>query len=428
MKFTYLRKKYPQFIYEKYSWRKIKNNLAISFDFRIKSITGQEIKFTPTLIVKNVSQKQIVGAGEGVLNNLIFNLGLIEMISYWKATCSPEIIIQAGYLDNQQIKWWYDLIIKGMGQFFYENKIDWRIKNFLKIISPTTSNSFPYKNYAIAEILYRRVLVPVSGGKDSIVNLELIKKRKNKKILCFSLNPTNTVREILKIAGCQKPIFVYRTIDPVLLKLNQRGFLNGHTPFSAYLAFLSVLIAVLFQCRSIPFANEKSADEGNVKYLNQIINHQWSKSSEFEKKFQWYSQHYLVKNIKYFSSLRRYSELEIAKMLIKYPQYFSVFSSCNVVLAKKLKKRWCGQCPKCLFVYLLFYPFLDQKTLLKIFNQDLLENKKLLPLLQQLLGKRGFKPFECVGTIKETKKAIQLGLVKAKKTKKIPYLLQNLQI
>ncbi len=67
------------------------------------------------------------------MNNLVFHLGLMEIPTYWKATCSPEIVVKAGPLNKEQIKWWKDLIIKGMGQFFYENKIDWRSSNFLKI-------------------------------------------------------------------------------------------------------------------------------------------------------------------------------------------------------------------------------------------------------------------------------------------------------
>jgi len=476
MKFAYLRKKYPQFIYENYHWQRVKNNLAVSFDFRIKSNNNnEEIKFKPSLIIKNVTQKQVVKAGESALNNLVFHLGLIEMISYWKATCSPEIIIKPGYLDKKQINWWRYLIEKGMGQFFYENKIDWRQPNFLKIKSSqnfltqnflkikTSQNFLKIKTSQISPIirktnntinstivenvvfskkskkeglkkvlvpLIKKVLVPLSGGKDSIVTLEIIKKKKEQgeiaDFACFSLNQTAAVRKIIKIANCKKAIFVQRTIDPVLLKLNQQGFLNGHTPFSAYLAFLSVLVAYLFDYQIIAFSNEKSANEGNVKYLNQIINHQWSKSSDFEKRFQWYCQQYLTKKVYYYSLLRPYNELAIAQMFSQYPQYFSVFSSCNVVIANKLKKRWCGQCPKCLFAYTILYPFLDKKNLLKIFGQDLFENKKLLPLAHNLLGKKGFKPFECVGTIKETKQAFQLGLKKAQKSGAIPYLLKHL--
>jgi hypothetical protein len=117
--------------------------------------------------------------------------------------------------------------------------------------------------------------------------------------------------------------------------------------------------------------------------------------------------------------LRKYSELEISKMLAKYPQYFPVFSSCNAGMKMnargtlKAKEKWCGNCPKCLFVYLSLYPFLTEKDRLLIFGRDLFENKKLLPVIKGLLGQGGIKPLECVGTKKESRLAFELSLKKA---------------
>ena len=415
-----LRSRYPKFIYNDYSYKVSKNNLEIFFNFEVEP----SIHFQPKIIVQNINNSQLEKIEKRVLDNLIFHLGLMEIPSYWKATCSPIIEIRAGFLNFEQINWWKDLIIKGMGQFFYENKINFRQPNFLKIISAPKYNkkrkkvSFPLKN---------QVLVPVGGGKDSIVTLEKL-KRQGKKIGCFLVNPTKTMKEIVKIAKIKDLVVLKRKIDPTLLELNKRGFLNGHTPITAVLSFLSVFCAVLFNYKNIAFSNEKSADEGNVRYLGKIINHQWSKSSEFEKKFKWYLGKYLAKTINYFSFLRKYTELEIVKMFTKYPQYFLVFSSCNVVLAKKLKKRWCGNCPKCLFLYAALYPFLKKKQLLKIFGTDIFENKKLLPVMHGLMNPEMTKPFECVGTKKESQMAFKLSLEKAtKREEKIPYLLTQIK-
>ncbi len=427
-----LRKKYPKFVYEKYFYQvsdstsspQAGNNLEIFFDFKIEP----NICFKPKIVIENVTPKLIKRMGDRVLNNLVFNLGLMEIPSYWKATCSPIIEIRAGYLNKEQIKWWKDLIMNGMGQFFYENKIDFQKPNFITISSTKDYAAGSRRDYA-AGSRKDEILVPVGGGKDSVVTLESLKRtlgrshtgEAGKANRCFSLNPTEAAQKIMKIGGCEKPIIVRRKIDKKLLELNQKGFLNGHTPFSAYLAFLSVLVGVLYDYKNIAFSNEKSADEGNVKYLGRIINHQWSKSSEFEKKFRIYCKKYLAKNINYFSFLRKYTELEIAKMFTKYPQYFSVFSSCNA--GQKIGKKWCGNCPKCLFVYVILYPFLDEKKLIQIFGKNLFEDKNLLPLMRQLTGDRGFKPFECVGTYKESREAFELSFEKAKKTGKIPYLL-----
>ena len=105
-KFESLRAKYPRFVYKNYSYRLNDRDLEISFDFSIE----KGINFTPRIIVKNINKVRLKHIDKKVLNNLIFHLGLIEILSYWKATCSPEIEIQAGHLDKSQIKWWQDLI------------------------------------------------------------------------------------------------------------------------------------------------------------------------------------------------------------------------------------------------------------------------------------------------------------------------------
>jgi len=420
-----LRKKYPRFIYEKYFYKISGDNLEIFFEFKIKP----DIYFRPKIIIENVDKSQIKRVGERSLNNLAFHLGLMEIPSYWKATCSPEIKILAGFLNKEQNVWWKDLILKGMGQFFYENRIDWRSKNFLTI---KCENKNKYKNFNGE--LKNRYLVPFAGGRDSIVTLESLKKKGETAL--FLVNPNEQIKKVVKVTGVKKQIIVKRIIDKKLLELNKKGYLNGHTPFTALLSFLSVLCAVLFDYKHIVFSNEKSADEGNVKYLGKMINHQWAKSSEFERKFKYYCKKYLAKNINYFSYLRKYTELEIVKIFTKYPKYFSVFSSCNVVVAKKMRKRWCGNCPKCLFVYMTLYPFLNKKELLKIFGKDIFETpkgkqasygaSKKLSIMKQLLGKEKFKPFECVGTTKESRSAFRLSQKKAQKSRRIPYLLTKL--
>jgi len=279
--------------------------------------------------------------------------------------------------------------------------------------------------------------VPFAGGRDSIVTLENLKEQK-KEISLFTVNPIAKIQKTVKASGIKKQIIVKRIFDKKLLELNKRGFLNGHTPFTAVLSFISVVCAIIFDYKNIAFSNEKSANEGNIKYLNKIINHQWAKSSEFEKIFKTYCKKYLAKDLNYFSYLRKYGELEISKMLTKYPQYFSVFSSCNAGMRINAKERpasaqgfgearWCGDCPKCLFVYMSLYPFLGKKQLFEIFGEDVFKNKKLLPTMKALLEKGSIKPFECVGTRAESRKAFDLCFKKAKKEGENPYLLARVK-
>ena len=65
-----------------------------------------------------------------------------------------------------------------------------------------------------------------------------------------------------------------------MLQLNSEGYINGHTPFSAIVAFSSVLTAALNGQKYITLSNENSANESTVK--DSKVNHQYSKSYEFE--------------------------------------------------------------------------------------------------------------------------------------------------
>ncbi len=401
MHYIELRKKYPTFIYKSFAYRFSEKDLKIFFDFRIPP----SIQFNPKVVIQNVTKKDVQKVGENAFKNLVFHVGLIELLSYWKATCSPEIIIEAGGLDIEQIAWWKNLIQKGMGEFFFQNKINFTRSDFLEI-APTSRHMYS----SFARRPKEQILIPVGGGKDAIVTLELLKKFPHR---AFALNPKQEQKAILKIAQEKNPLVMKRTIDPKLLELNRKGFLNGHTPFSAYLAFLSILGATLFNYKYIALSNERSSNEGNVKYLGELINHQYSKSFEFEKKFREYSKKYLVADIEYFSFLRPLYELQIAKIFARYPQYLNVFLSCNEANktqsgTRKPTGKWCGKCAKCLFIFLALRPFVGEKTVVSIFKKNLLQDKTLAPLLDQLTGKRKFKPFECVGTIKESRAALSL--------------------
>lgn len=265
-------------------------------------------------------------------------------------------------------------------------------------------------------------IIPIGGGKDSFVTLELLKKQRGN--LCFIVNPKPITKSCAKAAGYEEEqvIEVYRKLDPTIIELRDKGYINGHTPFSSLLAFISYFTAYLTGKTMIALSNESSANESNV--AGEKINHQYSKSIEFENDFRNYAEKYLKLPIKYFSFLRPLNELQIAKLFSKYYDYHKIFKSCNVG-SKGKEWVWCCNCPKCLFVYTILSPFLYEEKLVNIFGEDLFEKQEMLDTFLELAGQKDVKPFECVGTFEEVRYAISKTIEKLNaKQAKLPYLLE----
>ncbi len=101
--------------------------------------------------------------------------------------------------------------------------------------------------------------------------------------------------------------------------------------------------------------------------------------------------------------------MAITRAFAKLTPYFDVFSSCNrnfKILGPKPADRWCGQCPKCHFVFLALAPFLPKPRLLAIFGRNLLDDDTQAHGFDALLEYRDHKPFECVGEGAEARAAM----------------------
>jgi len=350
-----LRNTYKYFIYESFHSEILDDRIKIYFHFNL----ADQYHFYPVLSFPNNDSLQN-RIDNQLLEILVFHIGLIELVSYWKCACPPRVIIKPGFLSPDQIKWWKKLYFSGLGEFFYMNEIQADQESFMevdchsdKVFQPISSDSQSGK-----------VLVPVGGGKDSVVTLELLKDKY--KVVPFIVNQREASRQTVINAGfAEKDIFqIVRKIDPLLLKLNEEGFLNGHTPFSALLAFVSLYAAAISGCRHIALSNESSANEPTTL---DGVNHQYSKTYEFEKDFREYVFKYISPDLNYFSFLRPLDEYTIACMFSKFPNHFYSFKSCN---AGSKTDEWCGKCPKCLFTYIILSPFIERRTLVKIFGKD----------------------------------------------------------
>ncbi|MCR5145782.1 MAG: hypothetical protein K6B70_00305 [Clostridia bacterium] len=411
-KFNDLRNKYDTFIYDSFSVENTEEEVIIRFKFIIENLTT----FEPELrILKSNLDIKIKDELINNCKNAAFHMGLIELISYWKSTCSPNVIIKAGYINDEQIRWFKKLYFYGLGELFYTNGIKTNIDDFMNVICE--SNEI-YEDTINTD--NNGYLIPIGGGKDSCVTLECLKNQKDN--YCLIVNPKPVTLDCAKAAGYEdnRIVKVIRRIDINLLDLNKQGFINGHTPFSSMLAFLSYFIADIIGKKYIALSNESSANESNVD--GEKINHQYSKSVEFENDFRYYSNQYLKRNTEYFSFLRPLNELQIAMAFSKFEKYHQIFKSCNVGSKGEVWK-WCCNCPKCLFVYTILSPFLYKEKLVNIFGEDLFERLDLLDTFIELTGNGETKPFECVGTFEEVCFAISKTISNLGNNE-LPYLLK----
>jgi UDP-N-acetyl-alpha-D-muramoyl-L-alanyl-L-glutamate epimerase len=394
-----LRKKYPVFRYDSFEFEKTSTRATARFRFS----APPDVSFAPEVIFEPIPNGWH-SVPDKFLNNAIFHLGLIELFSYWKATASPVIEVQAGGLILEQTRFWENLLMRGMGEFFYRNDIDFTVPNFVKITSTGTRLVIPY-----LAAPPQRSLLTIGGGRDSALAAGVLRDS-GQPFACMMLNPSPAAQSIAAKVSTEAPIVVRRTICPELLELNKRGYLNGHTPFSAYLALLGATCMLLYGYSNVIVANERSSDEGNVSYRGHDINHQYSKSLAFETLFDQYMHKYLITSAKYFSLVRPFYELQIGKMFSAYPEFFDLFKSCN----RNRSASWCGECPKCLSVYITMYPFVPRERLVQIFGKDLYQLQESIPIVRALAGLET-KPFECVGTSGEIVAALSLAIEMAKK-------------
>jgi hypothetical protein len=406
-KFLKLRKEFKKFTFDSYEIKKDSDRLQISYNFNLDN----KYFFRPSIQIplKSIIKSQNITNSN--LKNIVFHIGMVELLSYWKAACPRQILIKPFNLNEEQKQWWKNLYYNGLGEFFYLNSIQTNIADFVEIISET--DDIPEKADIILD---DSVIIPVGGGKDSTVTIELLSEFKDNILLI--LNPRKACTDTAITAGYpnDRILEIQRSIDPVLLKMNDAGFLNGHTPFSALLAFISLLSSILTGKKYIALSNESSANESTVQGLS--VNHQYSKSFEFEKDFREYYKKYIIEEVDYFSFLRPLSELQIARLFSRYPNYYPVFRSCNVGSKNDC---WCGNCSKCLFTYIILSPFIEREKIIRIFGKDLFDDKNLLHEFNQLIGIAETKPFECVGTINE----VNVSLCEAinKTTGQLSYLL-----
>src|SRR5262249_40225406 len=101
-----------------------------------------------------------------------------------------------------------------------------------------------------------------------------------------------------------------------------------------------------------------------------------------------------------FSVLQPVHDEIIFELLARDAELAPLTHSCNV------DKPWCGACAKCVYVWLQMAAHLPPRTVDATFGDDLGERAANEPVRGALLGLADHTPFECVGSVAESRLAL----------------------
>jgi len=386
--------RYKQFIFESYDYDA--NTHTATFNY---SLDGT-LHFTETFRFNAAHAPYNPALLDRTLQLLFFMAG----VSYYKTYIPAEIIIRQGEMDDHMAAFFGKTYQRGLGEFWFVNKLD----PHTPVTFPTT---IPRADTITGGTPGHGMLVGIGGGKDSLVSVELLRPHVQG-LTTWSVDHQSQLEPLITRIGTPH-VWVDRTWDRTLLEVGKDGALNGHIPISAIFACAGIVAAVLSGKRDVVVSNEHSANEPDFVYQGVAINHQYSKSQEFEADFQKLLNHLFDDQLRYYSFLRPLSEMHIAEVFAKnnFEKYHDVFSSCNRAFVHTSDSMsWCGTCPKCAFVYLMFATFIPEEQLTALWGgKNLLLDPALEPLYRQLLGIEGGKPLDCVGEIKESRSAMRLA-------------------
>jgi len=328
-------------------------------------------------------------------------LHLIAGVSYYKAAVPPDVRFDGRPPNPLMADFVTRLYVHGLAEFSYVNRLN--VAERLRFV-PEKGELFTPVNLLLPE----RALVAMGGGKDSLVGLDLM-RRSGTDSMPVCVGASTLIEHAVAVTGL--PLLrIGRQLSPRLRALNEQGAYNGHVPVTAINSAILLCGAILYGFRYVVFSNERSADESTLVTPDGVeINHQFSKTTGFERTFRNLVHSCISPDIEYFSILRPFSELDIVSRFCSLTDFHGVYSSCNrnfQLNGEPVQGRWCGTCPKCHFAALSLAVFLDPKAVRAIQGADLLDDLSHLDGFRAICGLARDKPFECVGETGECRAAL----------------------
>ncbi|HWG74807.1 MAG TPA: hypothetical protein VG184_12210 [Acidimicrobiales bacterium] len=345
---------------------------------------------------------------------------LLAGVSYYKAAPAPVLDLGNTPVRDAEIDFLRTFYVEGLGEYAYRNQLDLgalRVEGGVRIAGGGSGAGAGGGSGAGADPPSpSRPLIPFGGGLDSIVTVESIRHRVDDAALFVLSRPGDRFAAIEACAAVSglPVVRAGRELDGQILRSAELGWRNGHVPITGILSAIAVLSAALHGRDAVVMSNEWSASVGNVRVDDRWVNHQWSKSLEFEERFAAVVGVALDASVGYFSALRPHTELWIAERFAALERYHPVFRSCNRAFAVEPSRRmdeWCGVCDKCCFVDLVLAPFLPAERLRAIFSgREPLDDLGLAERFRTLVAlSPDIKPWECVGDTDESRAALVLA-------------------
>lgn len=339
-----------------------------------------------------------------LLDRALFLCFMLIGTSYYKAHPTPQVSLDIP-LDTFQVDFFNTVYQEGLSQFAFENQLTRADLAHFVATAPEQISALPASDYT-------GILSLQSGGKDSLLTATLL--RNLQPTFLYINNSTQHPAVLDELGGGLQ--IIQRQVDrPALATAGGR---NGHVPITYIVESLALAQAILNHQSTVVASIGREGDEPHAMIGDLAVNHQWSKTWPVEQLLAEYVERYISPDLHIGSPLRGYSELKIAELFVQkcWKDYGHKFSSCNVANYRQAHDNqqltWCGECAKCANAYLLFAPFVEHVELDALFaGQSLFTKPQLIDTYKGLLGIDGFmKPFECIGSIDELRKAYELKL------------------
>ncbi len=330
----------------------------------------------------------------------LLHLHVAAGTSYYKTAAPPVVSVEGASLTAGEIAFHHHLYDQGLREFAVRNGLP-----VPRAVSIGAELARPDAGPPRSKRTDRGLVVPIGGGKDSVVLAHAVRHLEPR---LLAVNPHPVVIELAAELGLEM-IVVRRRLSPRLAALNRIGARNGHVPITGIISLIAVAGSFLYGYDAIAMAIERSASE-ETRFVDGVpVNHQYSKSLEFEHLLQDLVARSIDPGLTYGSALRRYSELNIARAFARLAELHTTFCSCNQAFRQSAlpDDRWCGECAKCRFVALMLAPFLSRRSLGEIIGRDLFDDPGQVAGFGDLMSAAD-KPFECVGERRESAAAFSL--------------------